>query len=146
MTNERISVLTLFMIAVFCLAAAAAEPVPFKVLQSGGYSGIEESREVVMRSEAEWRSLQLGPSPTGATPPAVDFSKAMIVGVFLGTRPTGGHAVEITKIEREGAELVVTYRERKPGPNDIASQVITTPFQLVTTAPFAGRVRFTRAR
>src|SRR3954467_6372793 len=134
------------MIGLLSMAAATAGPGPFKVLQSGGYSGIEESREVVLRSEAEWRSLQLGPSPTGATPPAVDFSKAMIVGVFLGTRPTGGHAGEITKIEREGAELVVTYRERKPGPNDIASQVITTPFQLVTPAPFPGRVGFTRAR
>jgi hypothetical protein len=138
--------LEIVLIGFLGFAAATAEPVPFKVLQSGGYSGVEEQREVVIRSEAEWRSLVLGPSRGGAQPPAVDFSKVMVVGVFLGSRPTGGHAVEITRIERAGADLVVTYRERRPGPNDIASQVITTPFQLVTTAPFAGRVRFTRAR
>jgi len=27
------------------------------------------------------------------------------------------------RAERDGAELVVTYRERRPGPNDIASGV-----------------------
>jgi len=146
MTNEKITVLTLLMIAVFCLAAATAEPVPFKVLQSGGYSGIEEHREVVIRNAKEWSALQLEPSPQGTPAPAVDFTKSMVIGVFLGTRPTGGHAVAIDRIERDGDDLLVTYRERRPGPNDIASQVITTPFQLVTTAAFAGRVRFTRAR
>jgi hypothetical protein len=128
-----------------CFAAASAEPVAFKALERGDQSSIESAREVVVRTAAEWKGFWKQHSP-GQPPPAVDFAKSMVVGVFLGSRPTGGYTVEITKIEREGDDLIVTYREQRPGKADIVTQVITMPYQLVTTTRVGGSVRFTRAQ
>ena len=127
------------------LAAAPADAVAFKTLDRGDQSNIENAREVVVRTAAEWSALWKEHSPD-QRPPAVDFTRSMIVGVFLGSRPTGAHSVEITKIEREADHLVVTYREQRPDKSDVVTQVITMPYQLVTTERFAGSVRFTRAR
>jgi hypothetical protein len=135
----------LLLVGVVGLAALGAQPIPFKVLVQGGHSGVEERREVVARTPEEFKGLQVSPAPDGSMP-KVDFATTMVVGIYLGTRPSGGHSVEITRIERDGADLVVTYRERAPGPNEMATMVLTSPFQLVTTATFSGRVRFTRAR
>ena len=135
----------LLLAGVIGLAALGAQPIPFKVLVQGGHSGVEERREVVARNAEEFKALQVSPPPGGAIP-KIDFATTMVVGVYVGTRPSGGHSVEITRIERDGADLVVTYRERAPGPDEMATMVMTSPFQLVTTATFPGRVRFARAR
>jgi hypothetical protein len=135
----------ILLVGVIGFAAMGAEPIPFKVLVQGGHSGVDERREVVARTAEEFKALDVSPPPDGA-PPKIDFATTMVVGVYMGTRPSGGHSVEITRIERESADLVVTYRERAPGPNEIATMVMTSPFQLVTTATFPGRVRFVRAR
>jgi hypothetical protein len=128
-----------------CFAAASAEPVAFKTLERGDQSNIESAREVVVRTAAEWTAFWKQHSP-GQPPPAVDFTRSTVVGIFLGSRPTGGYSVEITTIEREGDTLTVTYREQRPDKADIVTQVITMPYQLVTTARVAGSVRFTRAQ
>ena len=126
-----------------CCAATPAGSVAFKTLDRGGQSNIETAREVVVRTAAEWTALWKQHAP-GRKPPAVDFKRAMVVGVFLGSRPTGGYTVDIAAIEPKGSELVVTYREGRPDPNDMVTQVLTSPYHLVTTARFAGPVRFAR--
>ena len=135
----------LVLAGVVCLAAFGAEPIPFKVLAQGGQSGVDERREVVARTAQEFKALQVS-GPSEGPPPKIDFATTMVVGIYMGMRPSGGHSVEITRIERDGADLVVTYRERAPGRDEMATQVMTSPFQLVTTATFPGRVRFTRAK
>jgi hypothetical protein len=133
------------LLSAVCCAAAAADAVPFKTLDRGQQSFIEDAREVVVRTAAEWTAFWKQHAPD-RRPPDVDFARSMVVGVFVGSRPTGGHSVDITRIEREGADLVVTYREHRPNPSDIVTQVITMPYILVTTERFDGTVRFTRAR
>jgi PrcB C-terminal len=133
------------MLSAVCCAAAPADPVTFKTIDRGGQSNIESAREVVVRTAADW--TKLWSEHAGGRPrPRVDFTRSMVVGVFLGSRSTGGYSVDITRIEREGSDLVVTYRERKPDPADIVTQVITMPYHLVTTERFAGPIRFARAR
>ena len=55
----------------------------------------------------------------------------MVAGVFLGSRPTGGYALEVTAVERDGTDLVVVYREGRPDPREMVTQMITSPFHLV---------------
>jgi len=133
------------LLSAICCAATPAESVPFKKLDRGQQSFIEEAREVVVRTAAEWAAFWKQHAPD-LQPPAVDFTRSMVVGVFLGSRPTGGHSVEITRVDREGSDLVVTYRERQPGDSDIVTQVITMPYELVTIDRSDGNVRFTRAQ
>lgn len=116
---------------------------PMTPVDEGGHSSIETSREVVVRSAQEWTTLWQSHAP-GRPRPDIDFAKSMIVGVFLGTRPTGGFTVGITRIAREGDTLVVTYREHSPARSDIVTQMLTAPYVLVTTDRFAGSVRFVK--
>ena len=124
---------------------AMPDSVPFKTLDGGVQSGIETARQVVVRTSAEWKTL-CAQHAEGRPCPAVDFTRSSVIGVFLGTRPTAGISVEITRVERDGDALVVTYRERRPGPGEMAAQMITAPYHLVTVERFAGPVRFIRGQ
>ena len=69
------------------------------------------------------------------------FDNTMIVGVFLGARPTAGYEPEIVGVVRDGESLVVEWREREPRdagnpPNE------TTPFVIAGVPQHAGDVRF----
>lgn len=133
------------LVALLLSIALGSAPMKFTSLDRGVISRIETSRTVAVRTLAEWAALwkeHAGESK----PPAVDFSKAMVIGVFAGMRPTGGHAIEITQIEARDGEVVVTYRERRPGPDDITTQALTYPFHLVRTEQRSGKVTFERAR
>ena len=123
--------------------AVVQDTVPFKTVARGTQSGIEETREAVVRTAAEWKALCASHSP-GQPCAAADFTKTTILGVFLGTRPTAGFAVEVTGVVRDGDALVVTYRERRPGPDEMAAQMLTAPFHLVSVERFSGPVRFRR--
>ncbi len=122
----------------------APQAVAFKTIERGGQSGIEEPRQVVVRTASEWEQLWKAHALDRPLPP-IDFTRSMVIGVFLGYRPTGGYAVEITGIERKDSEAVVTYRERKPQKTDIVTQMITMPYHLVSLDKVDGEVRFTRA-
>jgi PrcB C-terminal len=130
---------------VILCTALAPDAVPFKTLDRGDVGGIEGPRMVVIRSPSQWKSLSHDLSPN-AKPAPVDFTKSTVIGVFLGTRPTGGFSVEITGIERQGKELIVTWLEKKPGRDDMVTQVLTSPYHLVVIDKFDGPIKFTRAR
>jgi PrcB C-terminal len=128
------------------LHAATAQPrtMTFTTVARGQHSGIEESRQVVVQADSEWKALW---KEHGAEQPApaVDLAKSTVAGVFLGTRSTGGYAVEITTVERAGADVVVSYRETKPDPGMIVTQVLTSPFQVVSFEKTSGKVSFQKA-
>src|SRR5262245_9183813 len=109
-------------------ATPVPEPVPFKTLEHGVQSDIERPREVVVRTAAGGKAL-CADHAVGRPCATVDLTRSTVIGVFLGTRSSAGYAVEITRVERDGDALVVTYRERTPGPNDMAAQMITMPYQ-----------------
>jgi protease stability complex PrcB-like protein len=125
------------------LAGNALAPVPFTTISQSEQSGVEEARQVVVRTPEEWKALWKEHAP-GQPMPAVDFTKSMVIGVFLGSRNTAGYRVTITGIERDGAIVTVTYREERPAARDILAQVITFPHHLVRLERTAGEVKFAR--
>jgi hypothetical protein len=76
----------------------------------------------------------------------VDFSTEMLVGVWLGTRPTGGYTANIESVvvaQIIGAPnvppgVMVSIREDQPGPNCVVTQALTSPFHVVRTARTVG--------
>jgi hypothetical protein len=126
------------------LAGSGLVPVPFTTLSQSEQSGIEEARQVVVRTPEQWQALWKEHA-LGRPMPAVDFTKSMVIGVFLGSRSTGGYRATITAIESEGASVAVTYREERPGARDILAQVITFPHHLVRLERVPGEVTFSRA-
>ena len=116
----------------------------FTSLDRGNQSRIAEPREVVVRTAEELTALWKAHEPTN-TPPAVDFGQSMVIAVFLGTRRTAGYTAEITAIDRQDEGLLVTWREQRPGPDDLVAQVVTAPFHIVRTEIHAGPVRFQKS-
>ncbi len=118
--------------------------VPFVTVAQGTMSGIEEPREVVARTAAEWQAIWRQHDQT-APAPAVDFTQATVVGIFVGSRPTAGFAVEITAVKTESGRTVVEYRERRPASGAFSAQVITSPFHVVRIARTTQPIQFSRA-
>jgi hypothetical protein len=118
-------------------------PVSFTNISHRDQSGVEEARQVVVRTPDEWEALWKEHAP-GQPMPAVDFTTSMVIGVFLGSRNSAGYGVTITGIEKEGATIAVTYREDRPAAGAVLAQVITYPHHLVRVERAAGEVKFAR--
>ena len=125
-----------------CLLAASLwqATLTLTTIARGSDSRIEEPRQVVIRSIDEWSRLwrehRSGPLPE------IDFSTLMVVGVFIGSRPTLGYRVDIVRVRMEDALVVVEYREGTPGPDALVAQMLTSPFHLVSFPRNAGAVQF----
>jgi hypothetical protein len=109
----------------------------------GAMSNVEEPRQVVARTAAEWQAIWKAHDP-GSALPAVDFTQSMVVGVFMGSRPTAGYAVDIAAVTQEGGRVVVEYRERRPSPDVFVAQILTFPFHLVRVMRSDAPVEFRR--
>ena len=114
---------------VIAMVLAAQPPTP-RTIDKGDFSNVDEAKQVVVRTDAEWRTLwrQHG----GDRPmPSVDFAKETVVGVFMGSRPTAGYDIAITKTLEKDGTMWVFYRERTPARGLVLAQVLTFPFHLV---------------
>jgi len=69
--------------------AVAAERVPFITIDQGSRSGVRERKSLVIKNEAEWKSLwpnHVQPNVPAKELPRVEFGKEMIVVTFLGAQ------------------------------------------------------------
>jgi hypothetical protein len=121
----------------------APSPAELVTVAQGAMSNIEEPRQVVARTMAEWQALWKAHDAQRAAP-AVDFTQSIVVAVFLGTRPTAGFAVDITAVKVEGNRTVVEYRERRPPGDALLAQVLTSPFHIVRVTRASGPIEFRR--
>lgn len=103
--------------------------------------GVADAQQLIIRTRQEWatlwRTLHRNRIPTPPLP-EVDFSRQMVLGVFLGQRPSGGASIEIASITREKAGLVVEVRTAEPSPDAPRTMALTQPCHVVVvTAPDA---------
>ena len=125
--------------------AAPAKAISMRTIDKGLQSNVEDTKLVTVRTAAEWTKLWLQHSPDRPQP-AVDFSREMVVGVFLGSRPTAGYDVEIVGAREEEGGLVVQYRETAPARGAMTAQVLVLPFQIAAVPARAGAVRFEKVK
>jgi hypothetical protein len=114
---------------------------PLRTIEAGAMSQIQDARFVTVHDQIEWSALWRAHAPDRPMP-AVDWSKEMAVGVFLGTRTTAGYRVEIVGYRVEGGRVVVGYREAAPARGSITAQILTSPFALAAIPRRAGDVAF----
>ena len=132
---RRVAGVVVLLLAACTACAAVAAPVPFSTLAKGLASGVDQPAQVVVRSRNDWVALwsrHMGTQTAPPPPPSVDFSRDMVVALFMGERPTGGYAIEVTHIERTDAGLAIRYRTTRPDPAGMHAQVLTQPFHLIT--------------
>jgi hypothetical protein len=129
------------MIAVL-LVAILQTSVPIRSLDKGPSSQVDAAKQVAVQSPAEWNALWSQHAGDRARP-SVDFTKEMVLAVFLGTRPSAGFSVEIVGAREESGALIVSYRETRPQPGGVAAQVLTSPYHVVAV-PKHGDVKWER--
>lgn len=123
--------------------AGAGQGNGMQTIEQGVQSQVDRARQVAVRTEAEWMELWRAHAPDRPAP-AVDFSRQMVLGVFMGSRPSAGYSVAITNVHPENNTLVVDYHELRPEQGAITAQVVTSPFQIVAVPTFAGDVKFNK--
>ena len=116
----------------------------FATVAQGSNSEIADARQVVVRSAEEWQTLWRGHTTSAA--PRVDFSKSIVIGVFLGTRPSAGYAVQITAVRPATDAIVVEYRERQPAAGSMTAQMLSSPFQLISIPRDNRKIEFRELR
>jgi len=112
-----------------------------KTIDKGDHSNMDDAAQVVAKTAQEWQQLWQKHTPDRPRP-AVDFSKEMVVGVFLGSRPTAGYILEIVSAAQDNGSLVVKYRESIPPRGTMTAQVLTSPYHIVAVPFFPGGVKF----
>ncbi len=119
-------------------APAAPQMVP---VAHGPLSNRATPEELVVRDEDAWQRVWRS-LPTRQDAPSVAFGDTMMVGVFVGNRPSAGYRVEVAGVRYEGEELVVSWREVAPQAGAVVNQTVTTPFALAAVTRHDGPVRF----
>jgi hypothetical protein len=130
----------MLVLALAALLQTTPQP-PVRTVGKGPMSAIDGPRQVTVLSAAEWAALWKE-NGVNAPLPAVDFSREMVVGVFLGTRPTAGYGVEIVRAIGNSSVLVVEFVEAAPPRDAITAQILTAPFHLAAMPKHGGEVTF----
>lgn len=129
------------MVGAAFVSAIVIQTIAFTNVARGTSSHVNEPRQVVVRTEADWQAFWKTHSSEPA--PKVDFGKSIVVGVFLGTRPTAGYTVAITAVRRTADGAVVEYTEGKPTTSRMSAQVLTSPFILIAIPRDVQKIEFT---
>ncbi|HET7308296.1 MAG TPA: protease complex subunit PrcB family protein [Gammaproteobacteria bacterium] len=125
--------------------SAASPSAPFEVVLSGRHSGVYKQYFTVIRDSetfvAVWRRATARQYPQPA-PPEIDFSRSMVIAVFLGERRSGGYQIGVGALTPSPGGLRVTVRETRPGAGCNTTQALTEPFEIIKTATDAAPVHF----
>jgi hypothetical protein len=147
-------VLTLTLVAAL-LQGAPGSPKPsipmlttvpaMKTIDKGDHSNMDDAKQAAVKTVEAWKQLWQQHSPDRPLP-AVDFTKEMVVGAFMGSRPSAGYTLEIVSAIEASGTLVVRYRDASPSRGTMTAQVITSPYHLVAVPFFPGDVKFEKVQ
>ncbi len=101
-----------------------------KTMAEGSQSAITDPFVAVIRDDATYAKLRkMEPKLPRLE---ADFLRLnIVIAAFLGTRNTGGYSVEFSRIENGKIRVA----EKAPAKDAMTTQVITTPFKLVSLSP-----------
>lgn len=124
---------------------------PWREIASGSQSNIEKASRQVIQSQEEWRKWWerhnaveefIDGETVPKQPPKVDFDKETVLAATLGRRSTGGYSIRFTEIDREGNALTATLQITSPGPDDLVTMALTSPFAVIAVPKHTGSVEF----
>lgn len=119
------------------------EVLPFIELLSGSHSNIQEQKFVVLKNENELNTILSTINSTrmpNIKIPKIDFTKNIVIGLFMGTKSTGGHFIKINHISQTKNEVIVYYSKKHP--TGMATSVITQPFYLAKMTKTNKNIQF----
>lgn len=96
--------------------------------------GVEDETYYLVRTEEALRTLwnrAYGSRLQVPDVPEVNFSRETVVALFMGSRPTGGYSLEVESVTIEGGEVYVDVNRIEPGPDEITTQALTSPWTMI---------------
>jgi hypothetical protein len=114
-------------------------------LSMGNYSNITQEQYNDVHNQADFDKLwqQAFGNLSGAPDkPAVDFSKDMVIAMFLGDQKHGGYIIRFTDFKVTGDTANVTVEVTIPGTNCRYPERASDPYA-IALAPAAKQVNFT---
>jgi len=109
---------------------ASGGGVAFTDVASAGMSAYEGAATVVVGASdaSRARIVQLVGAASSVS------TDRVLVAAFQGSQRTGGYAIRIDRIERDGDQLVLRATFTEPQPNGVVIQVLTSPAHVVSVA------------
>ncbi|MEK7858621.1 MAG: protease complex subunit PrcB family protein [Elusimicrobiota bacterium] len=102
---------------------------------TGQDAGIKEKQMLVVRDQQAWEALWAKhDAGRKVARPAVDFSRDIVVAVYLGEKTIGGYKVDLELLAdplEPASRLVVFYREVAPARKFFHIEVISRPYALL---------------
>jgi hypothetical protein len=106
----------------------------FAVLDVSSVSGVQTAQNLVIKDSAAWGALwatHTGSMTPAPVIPGVDFSKKMVIAVFLGQRANGCYDIDDLSVWRSAGKINVAHRDHVPGATSVCSMGIITPAYLI---------------
>ena len=137
-----------------CMSSRAEDSsgsIAWREVASGSHSNIKQASRQVIRDQQQWIKwwqqhnkvqMHIDGKTVPKPPPEVDFEQEMVLVATLGQRSTGGYSIRFTEIRREGDVVTATLQISSPGPDDLVTQALTSPFAVIAIPQHAGRVKF----
>ncbi len=104
----------------------------FREVASGSNASVGSPQVTLASNQASlqalWTSAYANQTPA---PPAPLIVNQTAVGIFLGSRPTGGYGVSVKSVQAAGTQLIVTVTVRAPGAGTITTQSLTSPWTIL---------------
>ncbi len=120
----------------------------FDAIEKGFFSGITERKNVVIRTQDQWAKLWNKHTSTRIPhpeAPVIALTENIILAVFMGEKASGGFAVEITRVEKCGDELVVFFSEVEPSPDAVVTAVLTQPYHIIKIEKIGLQIKFKKS-
>jgi len=155
----RKMILCLFLL-IFCMIACGgnegnaeedstaenSKPVYYTLLETGVQSGIKEPGDVIITDQQVLDSvwdLHHSYIEGKTQAPDINFDEEVVVGIFLGEKPSTGYWLRFDTVRRDGDDLIVVATTNKDVDNSKAVlQVITYPYFFIVTEKPEGEIRF----
>ncbi|MDE1460566.1 protease complex subunit PrcB family protein [Spartinivicinus poritis] len=116
----------------YSLADPISEPLPYSVIDQGVYS-VEESKKLeVITDQGTLAARYYAENPSGGTGlPIIDFNKYLVLGIYMGTQPSGGFMIEVVDVREKDNKVIATVNSIEPGQRCAVITSLTSPYQLV---------------
>ena len=116
-TLATVTMLTLLLAG---CASTSSDNSGIVVLASGSHSNMKDQQYMDIHNQADfdamWQKAFVNQSGAPAKP-VVDFSKDMVLAVFIGDQPTGGYTIRLNNTDASGDNVDVTVLVTQPGQN-----------------------------
>jgi len=116
-----------------------------EILASGNHSNIKNQTYQDIHNQADFDAMwkKAFTNQSGAPDkPTVDFSKDMVLAVFIGDQPTGGFRIRFSKIDSSGATIEAAVVVTQPGQNCRHPQSSSDAFLIATIPASTKSVNF----